>query len=387
MRNTTFGSRLRLMTWMAVIALTSAGITALSQTPAGAAGNASQGVNADGRSDQAGLTARSTPSPTPSPVEALPSSFEWSSTGQLLTPKPDADHQIVSVKDPTVVRYDDEWLVYFTVYSEAGGWNLGMTKFRDWADASSAPMHFLDTSAIGPGYRAAPNLFYFAPQKLWYLVYQTGLPSYSTSTNPADPNSWSAPRNFTESMPTVVQENIGNGYWLDYYVACDDTDCHLFSSDDNGHVYRAQTSLQNFPNGWGETVIALSDTRGTGIFEGSAHYKVQGSDQYLTLIEAWDAQGRRYYRAWTSTSLAGPYTSLGSVDYPFAHIDTVSWPEGQWSRDISHGELVRAGFDQNMEISPCNLQFLYQGLSPDASGDYNLLPYRLGLLTQTNSTC
>jgi endo-1,4-beta-xylanase len=330
---------------------------------------------------------------TASPAQAagrghtLPASFQWRSSGVLMSPKPDANHPIVSVKDPTVVRYKGQWLVYATTANTSGNWSLQYTSFRTWSQAASATPYFLDTNpAIGTGYRAAPQLFYFAPKHTWYLIYQTGAgPSYSTASDPTKPQTWSAPSNFLDGMPDIIKQNIGNGFWVDMWVICDRVNCYLFSSDDNGHLYRSQTTVAEFPNGFGNTVIALSDPNRFSLFEASNVYRVKGTDSYLLLVEAIGAHGR-YFRSWTSTDLAGAWTPLADTEgNPFAGFANVTFSDTPWTTSISHGEMIRDGYDQTLTIDPCHLQYLYQGLDPAASGDYSQLPWRLGLLTQTGA--
>ncbi|MPY47901.1 non-reducing end alpha-L-arabinofuranosidase family hydrolase [Streptomyces acidicola] len=309
----------------------------------------------------------------------LPSSFRWSSSGPLIAPKPDASHPVVSVKDPTVVQANGKWHVFMTTANTSGTWSLAQTSFTDWSQAASAPLTYLDTNPnIGTRYAAAPQVFYFAPKGVWYLVYQTGPPSYSTSTDPGNPQSWSAPRTFQNAAPSGT---------LDYWVICDSTKCYLFSADDNGHVYRSETTVGEFPGGFRNTQLVLQDAA-FALFEGGAVYRVQGTDTYLLLWEAIGGDGRRHYRSFTAQGLTGQWQPLAATEAnPFARSNNVTFPSGAWTADISHGELIRSGNDQTMTIDPCRLRFLYQGMNPSAGGDYSQLPWRLGLLTQTNSSC
>ena len=267
------------------------------------------------------------------------------------------------------MRYNNQWLTFATTASPSG-WGLVQFSFDDWSQAAAAPHTYLDTSPMGSGYRAAPQVFYSAPQDLWYMVYQTGPPTYSTSTNPADPRSWSAPRLLMSEEPQIVKDNKGDGTWIDFWVICDTTDFHLFFRDDNGHIYRARTSLGNFV------------------------YKVAGSGQYLLLQEAIsNPSGRRYFRSFTSTSLTGGWSPLAATEEePFASRKNVSFPGGVWTEDISHGEMVRAGNDQTLTIDPCRMQYVYQGIDPRAETDYMAAlahgpahPNRLHLLTARSS--
>ena len=88
-----------------------------------------------------------------------------------------------------------------------------------------------------------------------------------------------------------------------------DVNCHLFFSRDDGVLYKSKTSRENFPNFVGYEVV-MEDHRGNGnsfLFEAANVYKVDGTDQYLLLVEAYNSEegayGPRYFRSWTATDL------------------------------------------------------------------------------------
>jgi endo-1,4-beta-xylanase len=132
----------------------------------------------------------------------------------------------------------------------------------------------------------------------------------------------------------------------------------------------------------------MQDSNKFNLFEAGNVYKVSGANQYLLIIEAATA-GRRYFRSWTSTSLDGTWSPLAATPAnPFAGNNTVTFTPSAWTTDVSHGEMIRSGYDQTLTISPCHLQYLYQGRDPSVdTGSYSTLPWRLALLTQTNSSC
>ncbi|KAJ2922695.1 hypothetical protein H1R20_g14392, partial [Candolleomyces eurysporus] len=313
--------------------------------------------------------------------------FIWSSTGPLISPKNDS-RNLAGVKDPSIVYHDGVWHVFATT-AKSGSWGLFYTNFTTWSQAASAPFFYLDQSGIGTGYRAAPQIFYFAPQKLWYLVYQNGNAAYSTNPDIDNPAGWTEPKTFYSGMPKIVEQHIGEGYWLDMWVICDEALCHLFSSDDNGQLYRSETPLENFPDGFNEPVIALQDPNRFRLFEASNVYQY-AKDSYLLLVEAIGTDERRWFRSWTSSSIAGPWKELAAEeDNAFMRSNNVVFPSGtpEWTKDFSHGEMIRSGVDQEMKINPCKMVYFYQGMDPNAEGPYGDLPWRLALVTQTNSAC
>jgi len=243
------------------------------------------------------------------------SSFKWSSSAALISPKNDGKG-IAALKDPSIIFYNGAYHVFAST-AVSSGYNMVYLTFTDFSQAESATFHYLDATPIGAGYRAAPQVFYKTSQKLWYLIFQDGNAAYSTNTDITNPAGWSAVKHFWTSQPSIITQNIGAGYWVDMWVICDTANCYHFSSDDNGHLYRASTTLANFPNNMGQPVIALSDSNKNNLFEASNVYKV--GSQYLLIVECIGSTGHRYFRSWTSSSLSGSWTALAATEAnPFA---------------------------------------------------------------------
>lgn len=138
------------------------------------------------------------------------------------------------------------------------------------------------------------------------------------------------------------------------------------------------TSLEDFPNGFDHCQVALK----AQIFEASHTYRLKGQDRYLTIIEQ---KGRRYFKAYVADRLDGPWRPIAdTAERPFAGWNNVRPAPGvdRWTDNVSHGELVRDGVDERMQLDPENLQFVFQGMleRDKTNRSYGAYSWRIGLL-------
>ena len=306
--------------------------------------------------------------------------FRWKAGPPLIGPVERVDDPCYSIKDPTVVRFDDRWHLFCTIRSVKRTHQIEYLSFDKWENANAAERHVLK---ISDGYFCAPQVFYFTPHKKWYMILQVRddkrqpwlQPAFSTTEDLAKPDSWSKPSLlYPEAHPSSVKS------WIDFWVICDDRHAHLFFTSNDGRMWRAQTNLTDFPLGWSQPQVALQ----ADVFEASHTYRLKGRDQYLTVIEALNHKnGGRYYKAYLADRLDGTWKPLAdSIDKPFAGSANTTFAGDRWTDSISHGELIRTGCDQRLEVDPDRLRLLFQGvLDKDRmSKPYGEIPWRLGLL-------
>lgn len=311
--------------------------------------------------------------------------FQWRVGEPLLSVDADrlpasAEHPWIAVKDPSIVRYEGKWHLFCTLRKEKQGKGrirIGYLSFADWAEAKSADWSVL---TLTDDYHGAPQIFYFAPQEKWYLIYQATDPSrdlkygpcFSTNDDITNPDGWTLPEPLYVPKP-------GTKAGLDYWVICDDTKAHLFFTSLNGQMWRAETSLAGFPGrGWSDPVVALQ----ADIFEASHTYRLKGMNKYLTIVEAQNKK-RRYFKAFIADSLDGKWSPLAATrQQPMVSPMNVVNQSESWATSYSHGELLRTGNNQFLEVAPERLRLFFQGADDREyqSGGYGDIPWRLGLL-------
>ena len=293
---------------------------------------------------------------------------------------PESEHPWVSVKDPSIVRYNNDWHLFCSLRKDRQGdgrIRIGYLRFKEWTTAKDADWTILELTT---GYHGAPQVFYFEPHEKWYLVYQAedssrGLkygPCFSTNDDITKPDDWTLP----EPLYSVPE---GTPAGLDYWVICDATTAYLFYSSLDGRMWRAKTPIEKFPDqGWTKPVVALQ----ADIFEASHTYAIEGEQQFLTVVEA-QGRGRRYYKAFMAESLEGEWKPIASsYDKPFASAQNIINQDESWTTSYSHGELIRVGYDQKLTIELDSLQFVFQGASDQeyAGQPYGQIGWQLGIL-------
>ncbi|MFO0914862.1 MAG: non-reducing end alpha-L-arabinofuranosidase family hydrolase [Pirellulales bacterium] len=311
-------------------------------------------------------------------VAALPERWSWQASQPLVAARTIDGVDYHAIKDPTIVRHGDRWHLFATLRGQQRSHAIVYLSFASWDEAATAEQHVLPMHA---GFFCAPQVFYFEPHGKWYLICQASSdawepkyrPAFSTTKDLSDPASWSP------LQPLVDHQPAGFKSWLDFWVICDDRHAHLFFTSLDGKMWRSETELDKFPAGWSEPVVALEGD----IFEASHTYRLTGQQRYLTLIEAQGGDGWRYFKAYVADDLAGAWRPWAdSREVNFASMNNVQHPDRRWTDCISHGELLRSGVDQRLEVDPSQMQFLFQGvLDTERAGKaYGEIPWRLGLL-------
>ncbi len=294
----------------------------------------------------------------------------WRVDPVLLGPGPPGSFDAVSVKDPTIVRHDGAWHLFYTARSDRE-YTTGYVSAQTLDGLRAAPRSELGRiRGRQSRYACAPQVFYFEPQRTWYLIAQTRdanyQPVYATTRTITDPVSWSDPR------PLLPKDEKPK--WIDFWVICDATNAFLFYTRSHRDVYVRAAPLDAFPGGWGEGRKVFDD-----VHEAVHIYKVAGRDEYHMIYEL-NRGGVRSFGLATAGRLPGPWTRV-TDDY--ATGDRLRPADGAapWTEMVSHGEALRAGCDQRLEYDPANAPWLIQGLlKRDAQGPYPGLPWRLGLI-------
>jgi len=333
---------------------------------------------------------------------------KWTVRGPVFQAVSEGAFENVAVKDPSIVYHDGKYHLFYTgkhvdqtkdgvKYSITTGYVAAPTL----ATLNSAKRYNL--SELVGGSIIAPQVFYFAPHKLWYVVahrYAPGMrpnlaPIFLTNPDIDNVYGWSKPKD-------LIADKGNEDFWIDFWVICDDKKAHLYYADQRGSVLRRECVMEDFPAGFADaeetvalTVFGEDDMGKWAVFEAPHVYHVKNPDTYFMILECGYYKEEREYFAdarkrfiigMVADRLEGPWTRVehSQTEY-FAHGENLFNDDGSKSRydQISHPELIRSGYDQKLEVESFGVDMIFQSFDSSSWPDnynYNELPWELAVM-------
>jgi hypothetical protein len=300
----------------------------------------------------------------------------WEISAPTLCPGPQGAFDEVAVKDPSIVFYDGNWHLFYTARNREE-YTTGYVTAGSLADLPAAKRHELKTIRGKSRYGCAPQVFFFEPQKKWYLIFQNQdsnyQPAFSTTSKIAEPKTWSTPQ-------ALISKDT-NAKWIDFWVICDSARAFLFYTQGHDAVMVRSTRLESFPTGWSASRKVLDN-----VHEAVHVYKVKGRREYHMIYEL-NRDGRRSFGQAVAAHLEGPWTKV-TDRYAIGEQLRVVGHVHRWTDMVSHGEVLRCGFNQQLEYEPSGCRWLIQGITKrESNAPYATLPWKLGILTRVESNC
>jgi endo-1,4-beta-xylanase len=336
-------------------------------------------------------------------------SLQWTITGTILLPRPASPLDNIAVKDPSIVYFNGQYHLFYTAKSKKvteGGleYHTGCAYVHAPTLETLNDADRISIDSITGIAMIAPQVFYFKPGKCWYLIAHTPVlkdelarltPVFTRNPDIENPAGWSEPEE-------IMTCKIDQGFWIDFWVICDNEQAWIFYADQKGSVFRLGCRLEEFPQGFSRSSPAcalhvdhMDEPEPWRMFEAVHVYYVEKEDDYLAILEGAYAhpslEGQvdsrnRFIFGMRADSLNGTWERIEPGQNQFlAEAKNIRSPKG--SRlpytQVSHPELIRAGYDQELVIADYNLSMIFQTFDGSAVPDsynYNDLPWELILM-------
>jgi hypothetical protein len=304
--------------------------------------------------------------------------FQWrlSTVLELQPIEATEGEHFYSHQDVSLIKHSGDWHLFCTRRADRPSFSIEYLKIRNWQDKNPISGRILPFSGHEV---SSPQVFFFRPQRLWYLIFQTRLsstnqsvyPVYSTSSEIGDVKGWSRPR------PLRVPFTELSHRWSDFWVICDQSNPYLFATTADGEIFRSRTNFADFPSGWSKPEIALKGD----FIEAGQVYRIQDSENFLTIVVA-SRYLRRYYKAYISNRLDGGWDRLAvSRTEAFLSSVNVDFRSEPWADSFGPGELLRLSPNEDMPISIETLKILLPAVKErEMHGKYfREVPWRMAL--------